>query len=659
MTTDIEMEKNKEESVCHEGGCCCHCHDHKAEEKSWKPFLAPLISFVMLASGMMLSHLDVMWFTDSRVLELIWYILAFLPVGWPVLREAGEGLMKRDYFNEFTLMGIACIGAFCIGEYPEGVGVMLFYTLGETLQHKAVSRARKNISGLLDLRSEKTWLVAGETTVATDPRKVEVGQTIEIRPGERVPLDGILLSEAGVFDTAALTGESVPSTIEKGGKVLAGMISSGSTVRITVTQPYSRSTLSRILEMVEEASEKKASSELFIRRFARWYTPAVMILAVLVVAVPCIVSLINSGFDYHFSQWLYRALVFLVISCPCALVVSVPLSYFAGIGAASRAGILFKGGNYLDAMAKVNTVAFDKTGTMTTGQFTVEKLETAGMADAELIGLMASAESHSSHPLAKAIISHAEKMGIQPEAPEDVKEIAGFGTVVSYDGKRITVGNLKLLEKEGIEYPESLKEGTGTIVAFGIDGRFAGYALLADTLKEDSKEAIEKLGRLGVDDTVMLSGDRKEIVEAMSKRLGIKAAYGELLPQDKMQIVERMGKEQRKTVAFVGDGMNDAPVLAISDVGIAMGGLGSDAAVESADVVIQTDSPSRVATAIRIGRFTHTIVKENVVGAIVLKAAILALGAMGIATLWAAVFADVGVALIAVVNSMRIMWKKY
>lgn len=622
--------------------------------------MVPAVSFIMLIAGILMSHFRFPPFVYSGYIELAWYILAVIPVGWPVMKEAWEGILEKDFFNEFTLMSIACIGAFCIGEFPEAVGVMLFYSVGETLQDRAVDKARGNISRLLDLRAEQAHVIRDGSIEEMDPKKVKAGEIIEVRPGERVPLDGVLLSQAGVFDTSALTGESVPRTLEREDEVLAGMISTGDTARMRVTREYGESALSRILKLVNEASGRKAKSELFIRRFARVYTPVVMALAALLVAVPWIVSLTHPAFTFNFSEWLYRALVFLVISCPCALVISVPLGYFAGIGAASRAGILFKGGNYLEAMTKVDTIAFDKTGTLTTGRFSIESVvPSEGFTKRELLSYMAAAERKSSHPLARALTAYVDSEGIDiPEATE-MKETAGYGTTATIDSRRVVAGNLRLLKKNSIPYPSGLDGTTGTIIACAIDGRFAGYVLLGDTVRPDAQRAVTELRDLGVRHIVMLSGDKKEIVEDYASRLGIEEAHGDLLPQDKASYVEGIAEDSARGIAFVGDGMNDAPVLAISNVGIAMGGLGSDAAVETADVVIQTDSPSRVATAIRIGRTTHAIVMENIIGAIAIKVGIMVLGAFGIASLWAAVFADVGVALLAVLNSMRILWKRY
>lgn len=642
----------------HDHGCGCHSHDHNHAHGA-KAFIAPAISFAMLIAGILTKHFAPAVFAANEWVEPVWYFLAFLPVGLPVIKEAVEGIARRDFFNEFTLMVIACIGAFCIKEWPEAVGVMLFYSIGETLQHGAVERATGDISRLLDVRGEKANVVRNGSIVSVDPKSVTVGETIEVHPGERVPLDGVIEGSDGIFDTSALTGESVPREIENGGEVLAGMISAQKNVRIRVTREYSQSALSRILDLVKNASSRKAHAELFIRKFARVYTPIVIVLAVLLLAVPWIVSLLSPDFHYVFSEWLYRSLVFLVISCPCALVISVPLGYFAGIGAASKKGILFKGGNYLEAITKVNAVAFDKTGTLTTGKFSVEEVACESGDKKGMLSLMAAAESASSHPLAKALVAYAREKGIDIPKAESMSEKAGFGTVATIGGDKVMAGNLKLLRSENIDYPSELDSKAGTLIVCAVNGKYAGYTLLADTVKPDATATVEGLHSLGIEKVVMLSGDKSVIVSQYARRLGIEEAHGELLPQDKAEYVEKASKTPGCDIAFVGDGMNDAPVLALSDVGVAMGGLGSDAAIESADVVIQTDQPSRLVTAIKIGRATHTIVTENIVGAIGIKVLILILGAMGYASLWAAVFADVGVALLAVVNSMRIMWKKY
>lgn len=627
-------------------------HEH---ENGLGAFIAPAVSLVMLVAGMIMTHTGFSLFADHPFLELLWYVIAFLPVGVPVFREACEEMISKDIFNEFTLMSVACLGAFCIGEYPEAVGVMLFYSIGETLQDRAVDKATRDISHLLSLKTDKAHLIIDGRTADTDPKTVAPGAMIEVFPGERVPLDGVLESESALFDTSALTGESMPRQLGKGDEVLAGMISLQTAVRVRTTREYGESALSRILKMVNEASERKAPTELFIRRFARIYTPTVLALAALLVAVPAIVGAANPDFHYVFSSWLERALVFLVISCPCALVISVPLGYFAGIGMASRKGILFKGGNYLDAIAKIKRVAFDKTGTLTTGRFGVENVTSRDMPAPEFLAVVASAESASSHPLAVALKNYAREKGVTVAKPDDVKEFPGYGIKASVGGKTIIAGNHKLMEKERIALPESVGDIDATSIICAIDGRFAGIVTFSDTLKPDAEKAIADLRDLGVEKIVMLSGDRQEAVDKFADKLGLDEARGNLLPEDKAAYVEKISGRNDGGTAFVGDGMNDSPVLAMSDVGIAMGALGSDMAVEAADMVLQTDSPSSVATAIRIGRKARVIIRENIIGAIGVKVAILVLGMLGIANLWAAVFADVGVALLAVLNSMRIL----
>lgn len=624
-----------------------------------KPFIGVSLSLALLIAGLILDHYhDFM--TTTLWAKPLWYFVAFIPVGFPVVKEAIEGISQKDYFNELTLMSIACIGAFCIGEYAEAVGVMLFYCIGENLQEKAVDRATRDISKLLEVKSEIARVVRGGKIIIEKPEQIQVGETIEVHPGERVPLDGFLTSrEGGMFDTAALTGESVPREIQEGEEVLAGMISSGSTIRIKVSRPFGESAISRILDLVKNAQEKKAKSEIFIRKFARVYTPVVTILAFMVVVIPYFVSTLNPSFHYQFSVWLYRALVFLVISCPCALVISVPLSYFAGIGAASRNGILFKGGNYLDVIREVNVVAFDKTGTLTTGKFSIVKSEFSGEDKNKMLAFLAAAESQSTHPLAKAIVNFVELNGIKIPNTSSMHEIPGRGTEALIEGNKVIAGNLKFMRDRKILYPETLNANSSTIIALAVNGKFTGYTELSDTPKSDAAETVRQLHDLGINQVVMLSGDRKEIVKKYADLLGVKYAFGELLPEDKAKYVEDIAQSPNKRIAFVGDGMNDAPVLAISNVGIAMGGLGSDAAVESADVVIQTDNPSRVATAIKIGRYTREIVLQNVFGALIIKSAILIFSVVGYANLWWAVFADVGVTMLAVLNSMRILWKKY
>ena len=600
-----------------------------------------------------MQYTGVEFFASSAV-RFCWYLAAYFPVGLPVLREAWNGMRQRDFFTEYTLMSLAAIGAFYIGEYPEGVAVMLFYSIGEALQERAVERARRNIRALVDIRPEQANVLVEGKPVAMPAAQVVPGRTIEVLPGGRVPLDGVLLSEAAPFNTAALTGESTPRTICKGDEVLAGMISSQHPVRIEVTRPYGESALSRILSMVEEAAARKAPAELFIRRFARIYTPVVTGLAVLIVALPGLWSLLHGGFAYSFDEWLSRALVFLVASCPCALVISIPLGYFSGIGVASKAGVLFKGGSYLDAIARVNTVVFDKTGTLTEGLFEVREVHVApGVNSGELLGWVASAERTSTHPVARAVVQSAEREGVARLASEGAAEIAGHGIRAEFDGKQLLVGNTRLMARFGVEYPSEVDAIPETIVVCALDGRYAGYLVIADKPKEDAARAVAELKSLGIEDIRILSGDREALVANLGRRLGVSEARGDLLPEGKMEILEALRGEPGKVTAFVGDGFNDAPALATSDVGVAMGALGSDAAIETADVVIQSDQPSRLPAAIRIGRLTHRIVRQNILLAIGVKVVVLTLGALGIATMWEAVFADVGVTLLAVLNAVR------
>ncbi len=633
---------------------CKHCHTHlESHGGLLKDYWKIILSALLLFSGILLNAAGTAFF-EEKYIALGWYLLAYLPVGLPVMKEAWESILQKDVFSEFTLMFIATLGAFYIGEYPEGVAVMLFYSLGELFQNKAVNKAKRNISALLDVRPETATVVRGNSLLIEAPQQIQVGETIEVKVGERVPLDGTMLNEVAAFNTSALTGESVPRNIRQGEEVLAGMIATDKVVRIQVTKPFEKSALSRILALVQNASERKAPAELFIRKFARIYTPAVTGLAALIVLLPFLYSMTDAQFTFVFNDWLYRALVFLVISCPCALVVSIPLGYFGGIGAASRLGILFKGGNYLDAITQVNTVIFDKTGTLTKGTFDVQSCQAQpGVTEEKLIQLAASAERNSTHPIAKAIVSYAKQRDIELIATTDVTEIAGHGLQATMDGTRVLVGNPRLLTKFGIEYPDELSSIVDTIVVCAIGTRYAGYLLLSDTLKEDAINAIKELEALNINNIQILSGDKQAIVTNFAEKLGITQAYGDLLPDGKVKHIEALRSNPANRIAFVGDGINDAPVLALSHVGIAMGGLGSDAAIETADVVIQTDQPSRVA-AIRAGRQTRRIVWQNISLAFGVKLLVLILGAGGIATLWEAVFADVGVALIAIVNAIRI-----
>ena len=567
------------------GHCSCGAHSCAAEKKVdakvsvFHEYGKVIFSLLLLTSGIIMNALDLAFFREGSV-ALIWYIVAYLPVGIPVMKEAWESIREKDYFSEFTLMIIATLGAFYIGEYPEGVAVMLFYTVGELFQDKAVDKAKRNIGALLDVRPEKALVLREGNLVIESPKKIKVGEIIEIKAGERVPLDGTMQNEVAAFNTAALTGESVPRNIRKGEEVLAGMIVTDKVIRLEVTRPFDKSALARILELVQNASERKAPAELFIRKFARIYTPIVIALAVLIVLCPFVYSLINPPFVFAFNDWLYRALVFLVISCPCALVVSIPLGYFGGIGAASRLGILFKGGNYLDAITKINTVVFDKTGTLTKGTFEVQACKSAGeVSEEELVKLVASVESDSTHPIAKAVVNYAKEQNIECVAVTGTKEFAGYGLEATIDGAMVLVGNCRLLSKFDISYPKELLEITDTIVVCAVGNRYAGYLLLADALKEDAKVAIDNLKALNIENIQILSGDKQSIVTNFAEKLGISKAYGDLLPEGKVNHLEELRQDEANRIAFVGDGMNDAPVLALSHVGIAMGVLGSDAAI--------------------------------------------------------------------------------
>nr|WP_316807329.1 heavy metal translocating P-type ATPase [Pedobacter agri] len=587
-----------------------------------------------------------------KIIRPYWYIVAYLPVGIPVLKEVWETFKAKDFFTEFSLMSIATIGAFAIGEYPEGVTVMLFYTIGELFQMAAVNRAKRNISALLDVRAEVAHVLRNGKYESVNPDKVEIGETIQIKAGEKVPLDGEMLSEKSSFNTSALTGESKPKSINKGENVLAGMLNLDKVIEIQVTKAFADSALSRILEMVQNATTRKAKTELFIRKFAKVYTPIVFFLALALVTLPIVVL----GSDYHFQTWLYRSLVFLVISCPCALVISIPLGYFGGIGAASAHGILFKGSNFLDLITKLNTVVMDKTGTLTKGVFKVQKVESK-INQEELLSLLAAVEAKSTHPIAKAIVEYTGENEIHPA--ENIEEIAGMGLKGTVKGKAVLAGNVKLLEKFNISFDPEIATIEESIVVVAVDGQYAGYVLIADEIKEDAAEAIKQLHANGVKQVVMLSGDKTSIVKKVAGVLGLTTYFGDLLPEDKVAKLEELKQDKTRVVAFVGDGINDTPVLAISDIGMAMGAMGSDAAIETADVVIQTDQPSKIATAIKIGKATKNVVIQNIVLAFAVKALVLILGAGGLATMWEAVFADVGVALLAILNAVRIQKMKF
>ena len=636
--------------------CACGCHASEAATSlsarpGWKNYLPAVSSFVLLVVGIGLDG----WAADPffhGYIRLGWYLIAYLPVGWPVWKAGWEALRQKELFNEFTLMGIATLGAFYIGEYPEGVAVMLFYAIGELFQEHAVNRAKRSIHALLDIRPESATVIREEGVVVCSPEAVEVGETVEVKAGERVPLDGTLQNDFASFNTSALTGESTPRDTRAGGEVLAGMIATDRVVRLTVTHPFAQSAFARILTLVQEAAGRKAPAEKFIRKFARVYTPIVVGLALLITLLPWGYAYIRPELGYDFNTWLYRGLIFLVISCPCALVISIPLSYFGGIGAASRQGILFKGGNYLDLITRVDTVVMDKTGTLTEGTFRVrEVVPEGGLTPGELLQTVATVEAQSTHPIAKAIVASCT---VSAAPPSRVREIAGEGVEALLGSRKVVVGNSALLERSGIAFPLGIRDIPDTTVLCAIDGVYAGYLLLADTPKADAREAITLLQEAGIKRIAMLSGDKQAIISALAQQLGIDEAYGDLLPEGKVKFIEQLKTDPSRTIAFVGDGINDAPVLALSDVGIAMGGLGSDVAIETADVVIQTDQPGKIATAIRIGHATHRIVIQNIILALAIKILVMGLGIAGIATLWEAVFADVGVALLAILNATRV-----
>lgn len=627
-----------------------HDHEHGGDPSAFKTYLPAIVTLVMLLIGI---ALDTIFKVEAfKIIRPYWYVVAYLPVGIPVLKEVWETFKAKDFFTEFSLMSIATIGAFAIGEYPEGVTVMLFYTIGELFQMAAVNRAKRNIAALLDVRADIATVLRGGKYESVNPEKVEIGETIQIKAGEKLPLDGEMLSEKSSFNTAALTGESKPKTINKGELVLAGMLNLDKVIEIKVTKVFADSALSRILEMVQNATTRKANTELFIRKFAKIYTPIVFFLAVALVTIPIFVL----GNDYHFQTWLYRSLVFLVISCPCALVISIPLGYFGGIGAASANGILFKGSNFLDLITKLNTVVMDKTGTLTKGVFKVQKVE-SNIGETEFLNFLTAVEAKSTHPIAKAIVEYAGEKEI--DVAENIEEIAGMGLKGTVQGKEILAGNIKLLERFNIDFDSKLKTIEESIVILAVDKKYAGYVLIADEIKDDAAAAVKQLHEIGIKQVVMLSGDKTTIVKKVAQILGIDSYFGDLLPEDKVAKLEEIKGDKNKVVAFIGDGINDTPVLAISDIGIAMGAMGSDAAIETADVVIQTDQPSKLVTAIKIGRATKKVVIQNIVLAFAVKALVLILGAGGLATMWEAVFADVGVALLAILNAVRIQKMKF
>ncbi|CAB49846.1 Zinc-transporting ATPase (translocating P-type) (EC 3.6.3.5) [Pyrococcus abyssi GE5] len=621
-----------------------HIHDHAHGEFEKRTIYFIGISLVLFTIGILMRY----YYAIDNTLVFGLFLASYLISGWKVLKSAIVNSLNGNVFDENFLIAVATIGAFLIKEYPEGVAVMLFYVIGEFLQDMAVDKSRRSIKALLALKAEYANLVRDGTVVKVKPEELKVGDIIIVKPGEKVPVDGVIIEGTSSVDTSALTGESMPRTVKEGDEILSGMINLTGLLKVRVTRELSESTVSRILELVENASARKAKTEKFITRFAHYYTPAVVGIATLIATVPPLV------FKESFTSWVYRALVILVISCPCALVLSIPLGYFGGIGRAAKEGILIKGSNYLDALKDASIVAFDKTGTLTKGVFKVTKIETRnGFTEEEILRFAALAEAHSNHPIAKAIREAYGKEINEAEITE-YEEIAGHGVRARIDSVEVMVGNDKLLHRSNIEHDTCKVKGT--IAHVVIDGQYAGYIVISDEIKEDAHLAVKELKRLGVRKVVMVTGDSRDVAEEIAKQLGLDGFYAELLPEDKVKIIEKLEKEKGNgKLVFVGDGINDAPVLARADVGVAMGALGSDAAIETADVVIMDDKPSKLPKAIQIARKTQRIVWENIIFALGVKLAFIGLGIFGKATMWEAVFADVGVALIAVFNAMRVL----
>jgi len=599
-----------------------------------------IIGAAVLATAVLLS-------LNNEWLQIALFIISYIIVGGDVVKRAVKNIFKGQVFNENFLMSIATIGAFFIGEYPEGVAVMLFYQVGELFQSYAVGKSRKSIASLMDIRPDYANVKKGDELVKVDPDEVQIGDIIVIKAGEKIPLDGKVIEGSSMIDTSALTGESVPREVEVGSDILSGCININGVITAEVTKEFGESTVSKILDLVENASSKKSNSEQFITKFARYYTPVVVIIAVFLAIIP---PLVIDGAT--FSDWIYRALAFLVVSCPCALVISIPLSFFGGIGGASKKGVLVKGSNYLEALAETEIVVFDKTGTLTKGVFNVQEIHPEGVSKEELLELTAHAESYSNHPISLSL-KRAYSKEIDNGRISDVEEISGHGIIATVDGKKVMAGNIKLMKMMDIPYFKG--ELIGTIVHVAVNNKYIGYIVIADEVKEDSAQAIKELKAANIKQTVMLTGDNKSIGSKVAKELGLDKVYAELLPADKVEKLEELFSQKSKKgkLAFVGDGINDAPVLARADIGIAMGGLGSDAAIEAADVVIMTDEPSKIATTMKISKKTLKIAHQNIVFAIGIKIIVLILSAFGITTMWAAIFADVGVTIIAVLNAFR------
>ncbi len=637
------------EHECTDGSCAVDFTEESHEPTSFwqKEYLIPAFCFIFLILGIGFDYFNLAFF--KAPLNFMWFAAIYLVIASPIVIKAVKQLLKGDLYNEFALMSIATIGAFALGAYAEGVAVMLFYVVGELFQEAAVNKAKSSIEALLKVQVDEVTLLENNQPVIKHPKDIKIGQIIQVKAGEKVALDGELISPQASLNTAALTGESMPNELQQGDELLAGMINLNQVIEVKVSRLYKDSKLSKILQMVQEAVGRKAKTQLLISRLARVYTPIVFWLAIALVVIPALVL----GDAYVFQTWFQRALIFLVISCPCALVISIPLGYFGGIGAASKNGLLFKGSNFLDLMTQVDTIVMDKTGTLTKGIFEVQKVVSQDIDEQQLLQLTALLEQQSSHPVAQAIVHYVDLVPSSLDI-SDVEEISGHGMKGKINGKTVLAGNTKLLKKFEINFDESLKEMTETLVVVAIDNQYAGYISIADSLKDDAQQAINALkAKSQIKNIVMLSGDNQQVIDKISQQLGINQAFGGLLPEDKIHAVEKL-KQAGHKIAFIGDGINDAPVITLADVGLAMGGLGSDAAIETADVIIQTDQPSKIATAIEIGQATKKIIWQNIGLALGVKILVLILGAMGMTTLWEAVIADVGVALLAILNAVRI-----
>lgn len=645
LKPDVLVSEDEEKHVhCHDGACSCHGdHSHETEEKSG--ILGFIKENILLIIGIVL-YVAAMILKDSMSQVAILFILSYVLVGEKVVLTALKNIRRGQIFDENFLMSVATLGAIAIGEYPEAVAVMVFYEIGELFQGYAVNTSRKSITTLMNVKAEYANLITEEGEVKVKPESVKIDDILVVKPGERIPLDGIIIEGTGSIDTSALTGESMPREVAENDEILSGSINLSSVIKMKVTKNFGESTISRILEMVENAGSRKAETEKFITKFCRYYTPAVVFSAIALAVIPLFIFK-----DANFSTWLYRALSFLVVSCPCALVVSVPLGLFAGIGAASKKGILVKGGNYLEAMKDIDIVVFDKTGTLTKGNFKVTEINAEGISEEELLKVSAIGESFSNHPIAQSIVKEYGRE-INKDEIKNYEELSGHGIKAVIDGKETLIGNYKLMKKYEINCSEVNTAGTTVYIA--INGRYSGNIVIEDEIKEDSKHAIKKLKEIGVKKTVMLTGDNKKAAEKVASQLGLDEVYSELLPIDKVTNVEKLlSKDKNRKLAFVGDGINDAPVLARADIGVAMGGIGSDAAIEAADVVLMKDSPISLADGIMVARKTNKILWQNIIFSLGVKIAVLILISFGMASMWSAVFADVGVTLIAVLNSMR------